>query len=145
MVGSKSHARWITASSGGNACRHRSGVAISPATGLAPRLTALAAERSERARGTPPWPRPTNARTTGAPIEPVPPRTRTRICFPLAQVDPAHVDADRRRHRLDDGELADLAGYGSISKDGCPRHALRLCSGCALGWRENYSVVGPAI
>src|SRR3954470_22194081 len=104
MVPSKSHARWITASSGGNACRHRSGVAISPATGLAPRPTALAAERSERTRATTSWPRPTNARTTGAPIEPVPPRTRTRICFPLAHVDWAHVDAQRRRHRLDDGE-----------------------------------------
>src|SRR6185369_3347288 len=77
--------------SGGNACRHRSGVAISPATGLAPRPTALAAERSERARATTSWPRPTNARTTGAPIEPVPPRTRTRICFPLAHLDWAHV------------------------------------------------------
>ena len=57
MVPSKAHARWITASSGGNACRHRSGVAISPATDwrrdprLLPPNGRSAPERRHRGRG----------------------------------------------------------------------------------------------
>ena len=51
--------------------------------------------------------------------------TARSISSGVAHVDGAHLHADRRRHILDDGELADPGGYGGISKDGHARHARR--------------------
>ena len=43
----------------------------------------------------------------------------------VAHVDRAHLHPERRRHGLDDGELADPGGYGGIPKDRRARHARR--------------------
>ena len=43
----------------------------------------------------------------------------------IAHVDRAHLHPERRRHGLDDGELADPRGYGGIPKDRYSRHARR--------------------
>jgi hypothetical protein len=43
----------------------------------------------------------------------------------VAHVDRAHLHAHRRRHVLDDGELADPGGYCRIPKDRRSRHARR--------------------
>src|SRR6516165_4597029 len=43
----------------------------------------------------------------------------------VAYVDRAYIHADRWRHGLDDGELADPGRYRGISKDRRPRHARR--------------------
>ena len=56
-------------------------------------------------------------------------RTRERRHGPLdlagvANVKRAHVNADRPRHRLDDGELADPSDCGGIPKD-CRSHYAR--------------------
>ena len=58
--------------------------------------------------------------------------TRTRECRDgalglagVAQVERAHLHADRPRHGLDDGELADPGDCGGIAKNRCSRHARR--------------------
>ena len=43
----------------------------------------------------------------------------------VAYVDRAHLQPERRRHRLDGAELADPLGYGGVTKDRYPRHARR--------------------
>ena len=43
----------------------------------------------------------------------------------IAHVDRVHIDAERRRHRLDGGELADPGGCGSIAKDRSSHHTRR--------------------
>ena len=47
--------------------------------GSAPAAASLLADAAERAKPTTSWPRSRSVRTTGAPIEPVPPRMKTRI------------------------------------------------------------------
>jgi hypothetical protein len=44
----------------------------------------------------------------------------------VTQVDRGNVHTNRRRHRLDDGELADVGNYGGIAKDRRSRHAGRV-------------------
>ena len=43
----------------------------------------------------------------------------------VAHIDRAHLHAERRRHGLDDGELADPGGCGRVPKDRRARHARR--------------------
>ena len=43
----------------------------------------------------------------------------------VAQVNGGYVHANRRRHRLDDSELADPGSYGWITKDRRSRHTRR--------------------
>ena len=68
----------MTASRGGSFAAHSSGAAMSPVRGVAPNWLSFAADASDRVRPQTPCPRPTSSRTTAEPIEPVPPRTKTR-------------------------------------------------------------------
>jgi hypothetical protein len=47
------------------------------------------------------------------------------ICATSLRLTGIHVQADRPRHGLDDGELVDAGGYGKIAKDSCSRRAWR--------------------
>src|ERR1700686_3053609 len=74
----KSQAAWITASTSGSLPTHRSGDAMSPATGVAPHSASFAAAASDRARAQTSCPHLMSSRTTAEPIDPVPPKTKTR-------------------------------------------------------------------
>jgi len=50
-------------------------------------------------------------------------RDRALYFAGVAKIDRGHLHSDRRRHRLDDRELADPSGYGEIPKDRRSGHA----------------------
>src|SRR5471030_355357 len=68
----------MIASTCGSLPAHCSGAVILPAIGVAPNSPSFAAEPSDRARAQTSCPRLTSSRTMGEPIEPVPPRMKTR-------------------------------------------------------------------
>src|SRR5580704_5498519 len=68
----------MTASIGGSLAIQRAGAAMSPSTGVAPQPRSFVADTSDRASAQTSCPRLSSSRTMGEPIEPVPPRTKTR-------------------------------------------------------------------
>src|ERR1700684_1529742 len=134
----------MTASIGGSLAVQRAGTAMSPSTGVAPQSWSFVADTSDRARAQTSRPRLRSSRTMGEPIEPVPPRTKTRTDPPYRACSdcPRYRQGNMTRMQRmilqrsasakivsDENDLKKFLLY-SFSPDRAERHALLSRKGC---------------